>query len=226
MSIDQVRRKAWMENQTSLRPLLEKGKDPLRGLHLCLRQHAQTHASLLAPKEEWSFQDQALKGITDDIFRRIPHNMEHSPAWCLYHISRIEDMTMNVLVADSEMMLDEGGWNKKMGIPYRDSANAMGPEIIRELSESIDLEQLLAYRLAVGIRTRIIINEIDPGQLKEKVRVSRLEKLLENGDVQEEAYGLIDYWGNRTIAGLLLMPATRHNFVHLNEIVKLRKRKS
>ena len=39
----------------------------------------------------------------------------------------------------------------------------------------------------------------------------------DEGAVVEGARGLLDYWGGLTIAGLLLMPPTRHNFVHLNE---------
>ncbi len=36
---------------------------------------------------------------------------------------------------------------------------------------------------------------------------------------------LIDYWGNRTFAGLLLMPPTRHNMVHLNEAYRIKNRR-
>jgi hypothetical protein len=36
--------------------------------------------------------------------------------------------------------------------------------------------------------------------------------------------GIVDYWGSRTIAGLLLMPPTRHNFTHLNEARMLKQK--
>ena len=49
---------------------------------------------------------------------------------------------------------------------------------------------------------------------------------MTEGAVVEEARDLIDYWGKRTIAGLLLMPATRHNLVHLNEALRLKRRRS
>jgi hypothetical protein len=39
----------------------------------------------------------------------------------------------------------------------------------------------------------------------------------EIGAIDEQARFVTDYWSRRTIAGLLLLPATRHNFVHLNE---------
>ena len=46
--------------------------------------------------------------------------------------------------------------------------------------------------------------------------ISRFE-----GAVVEEARWLTDYWGKKTFSGLLLMPATRHNLVHLNESMRI-----
>lgn len=39
-----------------------------------------------------------------------------------------------------------------------------------------------------------------------------------------QSRGLIDYRGRRTIAGLLLMPASRHLLVRLNEALQLKRR--
>ena len=36
---------------------------------------------------------------------------------------------------------------------------------------------------------------------------------------------LTDFWGKRDVAGLLLMPANRHLIVHLNEALRLKKRR-
>jgi hypothetical protein len=47
---------------------------------------------------------------------------------------------------------------------------------------------------------------------------------LREGAVVEDAKGLIDYWSKRKISGLLLMPPTRHCFIHLNEALKIKKK--
>lgn len=39
-----------------------------------------------------------------------------------------------------------------------------------------------------------------------------------------EADEIIAYWGGRTLAGLLLMPPTRHNFLHLSEALRIRQK--
>ena len=35
---------------------------------------------------------------------------------------------------------------------------------------------------------------------------------------------LLDFWKNKTIAGLLTMPITRHQIVHINDCFKLKER--
>jgi hypothetical protein len=90
-----------------------------------------------------------------------------------------------------------------------------------EFSSAIDLEALRAYRLSVGRRTREIIKTLQPDHVKQKVDPVRLEQIRAEGAVLEAASGLLDYWGGLTIAGLLLMPPTRHNYVHWNEALRM-----
>jgi len=101
----------------------------------------------------------------------------------------------------------------------------MDKEGVANLSNAIDIEALRAYRLAVGRRTRDIVKQLEPEELKQKVEPSRLQQVMDEGAVVEAASGLVVYWSKRNIAGLLLMPATRHNLVHLNEALQLKRRR-
>jgi len=83
-------------------------------------------------------------------------------------------------------------------------------------------EALQAYRLAVGRRTREIVKRLEPKELKQKVDPARLQQVMAEGAIVEAASGIADCWGRRTVAGLLLMPPTRHNFVHLNEALRIK----
>ncbi|MNP41466.1 hypothetical protein D3C76_1351710 [compost metagenome] len=82
----------------------------------------------------------------------------------------------------------------------------------------------MAYRLEVGRKTREIISSLQPGQFKQPVNLARLQKLMEQGAVKQEESWLTEYWGKKTIAGLMLMPATRHNFVHLNKAIRIKQK--
>ena len=67
-----------------------------------------------------------------------------------------------------------------------------------------------------------IINEVSPEHMMLRVDPARIQKVAESGAVLPEASGVLDYWSKRTIAGLLLMPATRHNLIHLNEAERVK----
>jgi hypothetical protein len=112
-----------------------------------------------------------------------------------------------------------------MSSPVLDTGNAMQAEGIANLSAKIDLEALRAYRMAVGRRTREIVTRLQSEDLKQKVDPARLQQVMDEGALVEAARGIRDYWEKRNIAGLLLMPATRHNLVHLNEALTLKRRR-
>ncbi|MBN1666033.1 MAG: hypothetical protein JW862_03065, partial [Anaerolineales bacterium] len=104
------------------------------------------------------------------------------------------------------------------------TGNEMSPAGVAALSAQVNLPALRAYRLAVGQRTRQIIQALTPEQLKHRVDPERIQRVHTEGAILPSASDISAYWSKRTIAGLLLMPATRHNFVHLNEIAALKKR--
>jgi len=111
-----------------------------------------------------------------------------------------------------------------LAIRPQDTGNAMPPPAVAKVSAEIDYQSLRAYRIAVGRQTRTIVRGLTAQDLRKQVDTNRLDKVLSVGAVVPQAQAVIDYWSKRTIAGLLLMPATRHNLVHLNEVVRLKSR--
>jgi hypothetical protein len=113
---------------------------------------------------------------------------------------------------------------QSVSTPIRDTGNAMDITTIAKFNDAIDIEALRAYRLTVGRGTREIVKQLKPEDLKRKVEPYRMKKVMDEGAVVEAARGIADYWSKRNIAGLLLMPATRHHLVHLNEALHLKRR--
>lgn len=220
-----MNRKAWNEGQKELRLALSDPATHAEAIQLFQRQHAVLHAAQLDPDEAESYVDEILADITEPGLRRIPKNCEHSIAWLLWHMARIEDVAMNILVAGRPQVLQQADWLARMKVKVHNTGNAMGEAEVAGLSARIDIAALRAYRLAVGRETREIVTQLSPQELKKKVDPARLQQILEEGYVLPAAQGLLDYWGRRDIAGLLLMPPTRHNFVHLNEAQRLKKRR-
>jgi hypothetical protein len=217
-------RKNWNQQQQVLRKTLSKSVEHQQAIELFLSQHAMVHSAAMSGSGLWSFEDEVWRGLDNENARQIPEASEHSIAWIMWHITRIEDITMNVLLAGRSQMLFLGAWYDRLGIPFRDTGNAMNMDEVVTLSKLIDIKCLQEYRIAIGIQTRKIVSQLHPADLKQKVNPSRLQWLLDEGAVVEAARGVIEYWGVLTHAGLLLMPPTRHNLIHLNEALRLKKK--
>ena len=217
-------RKFWNEQQQTLRKALSRLADSPQAVALFMSQHAMIHAAGMSGSGLWSFEDEVWQGLTDEAARGIPPEFEHSIVWCFWHLTRCEDITMNLLVAGTPQLLLAEGWFERMGVPARDTGNAMRRDEIASFSNQIDIPALRGYRKAVGRRTRLIVQALEPGQFKHPVDPVRLERIREQGAVLTSEQWLIDYWGGLTVAGLLLMPPTRHNTVHLNEALRTKKK--
>ena len=217
-------RKSWNQQQQALRQSLTRLDDHPRAIELFLSQHAMLHAAGMSQMGLYSFEDEILAGLTVPQMRRVPRTLDHSIAWVLWHMTRIEDATMNLLVAGSPQILLQEGWLERMKILARDTGNLMDPASVAELSAAMNVQALRAYRRSVGLRTRAIVKQLQPHELKQPVDPARLHQMSAEGAVRSEAGDLLEYWGGLTISGLLLMPPTRHTFIHWNEALRIKQK--
>jgi hypothetical protein len=211
---------------TLLRDQMEDASQAQAALQDFFPVHAMLHTASIDPAGSWSYEDEVFNKMSPEIARRLPTDEEHSPLWCLWHIARIEDMTMNRLVAGAPQLFWQDGWQARLNDTFHHSGNSMDAAEILLLSQTIDLEALRAYRLAVGLRTRAIVRALSPADLTRNVDSQHIAQVRQDKAVLPEADGVVDYWSKRTIAGLLLMPATRHPLTHLNEAQRLAKKRS
>jgi len=215
--------KLWNQGHQKLHKALS-ANDHRKAIELFLDQHAMVHSANITKSRLWSFEDEVLNDMTESQMRCIPHGSEHSIAWILFHIARIEDITMNLLVAGTMQVFVRENWAKKLNVSIIHSANKMDSSDTAFLSARLNIDALRSYRQAVGRRTRAIVKELKPEKFKQKVAASRLQKVMDEGALLPEAIEILNYWGKRTIAGLLLMPPTRHNFLHLNEALRIKQK--
>jgi hypothetical protein len=218
-------RKLWNDGHQTLRRALAS-HDHQKAIEQFMIQHAMVHSKKVSRMDVWSFEDELWQGLTEEDFRTIPPNGEHSIAWMLFHIARIEDIAMNLLVAGTPQLYLKEGWAKKLKSIIPHSANKMNNDGVARLSAALDMRALRAYRIAVGQRTRTLVKKIRVEEFDQKVNPQRLQKVLAEGAVIPDAMEIVNYWGSRTIAGLLLMPATRHNLLHLNEALRVKQKLS
>lgn len=215
----------WNPKQAQLKELIAKPEKYEEAMELCLELHSIVHSSEITPGLQKTFMDEVWEGLTDDAFITMPTAKDVTVAWNIWHITRIEDITTNILIQEKEQVLEEE-WLKRLGVRVKDTGNAMTDDEILSLSRNLNKEELQNYRNAVGIRTKQIIKNLTPADLKRKVRKESIARILEEGGVteQEGSIWLLDFWGRKTVAGILLMPITRHQSGHLNDCLKLKKK--
>lgn len=96
--------------QTELRTLLTKSQNHTSAIDAALVQHARLHSAKMAEPDTDSYADLILDDLTDTQWRTVPHKSEHSIAWIIWHITRIEDVTMNILVVGVQQVLHIQDW--------------------------------------------------------------------------------------------------------------------
>ena len=84
--------------QTELDRALRAPAPSGEALALCSQQHAHLHPAEASGHTAWSFEDNLLSGLQERHLRMVPTGEEHSIAWLLWHMTRCEDITMNLLV--------------------------------------------------------------------------------------------------------------------------------
>ncbi len=215
-------RAAWNKNQHLLQAALAKPQAHSEWLSLFLTQHAQVHSGELGMVEGWSFADEVFAGLSDNALRLVPPGAEHSLLWIIWHLARCEDLTMNVLVAGTDQVFIRQGWKDRLHPPFDHTGNEIDVATLEEFSQVVDPATLQAYRLAVGASTRQVVGQLTPFELTQKVDPGRIMKVRQASVVLPAADVIVNYWSKRTIAGLLLMPPTRHCFTHLNEALRIR----
>lgn len=211
----------WNDQHAALRRLFMHDRDYEQAIAVFFDHHAAVHTAKLQAGAHWSFQDKVLSGLTDEQMRAVPKGCAHSVAWKLWHVTRIEDVTMNLLLAGSPQVLTRGNWLDKLETDCVTVGNEMSDQDIAELSQGLNLKALLAYRLAVGKRTRSVVRHLKTAELERLAAPERLKRIAEEGAVVGKVAWLVEYWGGNPSANLLLMPATRHGFVHLNEVGRM-----
>lgn len=188
--------------------------------------HARVHASNVSRADYVTFKDEIWDGLDETTFRTGQNKKGRTVAYGMWHSARIEDITMNLLVADDDQVIDQGGWMEKINSTIYDTGNALDADQILAFSKTIDMQALRDYRNAVAQKTRNIVRLLTFSSLKTMALKSGLEKAVFFGAVvnHEDALWLIDYWKKKTAAGILLMPATHHHLVHINESKDAKKR--
>lgn len=214
----------WNPLQTRLKEIILKKDYFIEMQQLTLKMHSLIHSQMVYGNQMVTFMDEIWENLTNKALRTMPTSKDDTVAWNIWHITRIEDLTANYLIADHKEVLD-ANWLNRLNIKVKDTGNAMSDNEIVEFSNQVDQFALYEYRNAVGMRTKDIILHLKPDDMKRKVSKEGTDRIAEVGGVTQhpDSSWLLEFWGKKNIAGIFQMPITRHQIVHLNDCRRLKQ---
>jgi len=216
-------RKNWTQRQDQLRKALTSKTHFDEAIELFLSQHAAVHTAEISGNSGWSLHDEVLAGLNDESLRRVPRLGQNSIVWLLWHITRIEDMTINTLVFGQPQIWNSI-WAERLAFPLPDCGASMDELEVADFSARICAPALIEYRAAVGASTRQVVSCLSAAQAREIVLIPTVQKLVDEGSISLKANWLFEYYTNRTRAFFLTRTATSHNFIHLNEAGRIARK--
>jgi hypothetical protein len=168
--------------------------------------HGRLHSSKVSSGP--SIADQVFADLTDEQMRGRAGPGLNSLVWLVWHMARVEDVGVNVVVAGSCQVLDDG-WAARLGIDRVDVGTGMTEEELNTFAARADIAAVCAYRDAVGIRTREVVATLAPDRWMEPMDATRAPAWFRVFDGQPRALEL----GTSAIT---------HNAMHLGEAVTIR----
>jgi len=217
--------KEWSQLCSSFQTKIKKKSSFNDGIHDLLLLRNNLFETITLVKNTFPY-----KGYSKQPFLNAKGYESKTMAYSLFHIFRIEDIVLNLIIRNKEQILFKGGYDKKF--PLITTGNELVKEEIRLFSEKIDIELLHKYIKEVYEDTNLYLNDLKFDDLKYKPSQDDVEKAYHQGMVSDKpcAIWLIDYWKTKNVLGFLKMPLSRHWIMHIeaflrikNKIVKLEK---
>jgi hypothetical protein len=214
----------WNDKLKKLRTVILDEREIRKTRELVLELHRMVHPSEMTDAGGPTFEDELWSAMSAEDFTRIPGNGAYPIAWHLWHSARIEDITVSFLLTGTPQVFTEKPFAKNLGAGFKDTGNSMTGEEVARFLAGIEMGALRKYRTAVGRKTRLLLEGLTIDFLKTRVSARDLDRVREAGAVVPDSQWLLEFWGRKTFAGIILMPLTRHLSVHINQSRRLVKK--
>jgi hypothetical protein len=216
--------KGWNEKQKNLNVLLPNQKTFEEGINLLLEMHSLLHDKKVYKLTSETFYSDLWENMKEETCKIIS-NKETSILWNIWHLTRIEDLVSNIIMGRKETVFNKEV-QTKLNIKINDTGNAMTYSEIEAFNKNVNIKALKEYRVNVGKSTQKNIKALVFNDIKRKVEKEQLDKIIQYGGVPDDpkSIWLLDFWGRKNILGLINMPITRHQIVHLNDCFKIKQK--
>lgn len=219
-------KKEWNTNQKLLRTLFKKKETFADAKSLFFDHYQMVHESINSKDRIITFEDELWKDLDENAAKTITTKKGRTIIYGIWHATRIEDITMSLLVAEDQQVIDQESRMRKIESTIYDTGNQLSRDEILTFSKNISLSALREYRNAVATKTRKVVENMTFEDSKRKISQTGIQNIskLKAVSEHEDAIWLIDFWSKKDVQGILLMPCTRHNMVHINESMEAKSK--
>jgi hypothetical protein len=162
------------------------------------------------------FVDDLFAGLTERQVRERPHGV-NSIVWLVWHVARVQDAALTRFVAGQPQVLDQGDWNRRLGIDRRDVGAGMSSPEVDALSAGIDVPALRGYQRAVADWTKAAVSALPAAAWDEPVPPDLVRREVDGQALLVEAGRWVgEFWATgRTRGWFCLQVGLLHPYGHL-----------
>lgn len=169
------------------------------------------------------YPERLVSGLDEAQLRISPHPAVNSIAWILWHMVRCEDVCVGRVLTDGRQLLDTDGRSERLGAGERSMGTGMPRTAARELSASIDLAELEAYRVAVVARTRATVPTLSAADLEAVLSPDLLRQVfLDEGVGGALGPEIVTAYTGHTGGWLLGHLVLTHHYYHIGQAFTVR----
>ncbi len=141
--------------------------------------HSYNHAGDVAGIAS-TLNDRVFGRLSDGQMRARPVKGVNSLVWLLWHMARVEDVAVNLVVTAGSQVLDDA-WARRMNVESRTIGSGMTDDEVDDLTARADIDGVRAYRSAVGRLTREVVLAFRPEEWDEIIGLEDLARAAVTG---------------------------------------------
>ena len=160
--------------------------------------------------------ERLMEGLSEEQIRRRVHPMVNPLAWLLWHVARVEDSAVNLLIFEGSEVLDDR-WCARMNIDRRDAGTGMTMAEVVNLGMHVHLPSVMAYRRDVAERTVELVSSLRASDLDEVVTRERVHRFVARLATEPARASLEKLWQDTTTGHFLVWLPLTHNYEHIGQ---------
>lgn len=147
-------------------------------------------------------------------------------AYSVWHIFRIEDIVVNSVISDGEQIFFADDHRRRINSSISTTGNELVGQQIVDFSRDLNIDALYEYAFRVKESTDGFLKNLSWKDLRAKPSGDRESLINSSVSPNANAEWLIDYWFNKDIKGLILMPFSRHWIMHTEAALRIKNKLS